>query len=115
MTICIVGILTESDPKGAQEILTAQTPPCSRTVPWSKHLFSPYTNIQQLDGGIPETPGRGLDVNTPFAAPLQFLCTPSLPDTNPTPTANPTHRKNFFRTDNNKLIRSSGPDWITNI
>ena len=36
------------------------SPPCSRTVPWSRHLFSP-TNIPQLDGAESFISEQGLN------------------------------------------------------
>ena len=46
-----VGYVASVDPTGAQKGIISQapsSPPCSRTVPWSKYLFSP-SNIPQLD------------------------------------------------------------------
>ena len=46
-----VGSVAPGDPTGAQKGRISRapsSPPCSRTVPWSKHLFSP-SNIPQLD------------------------------------------------------------------
>ena len=46
-----VGPVSPGDPTGAQKGIiyrSPSSPPCSRTVPWLKHLFSP-SNIPQLD------------------------------------------------------------------
>ena len=47
-----VGYVSPGDPTGAQKEIISRAPsfpPCSRTVPWSKHLLTP-SNIPQLDG-----------------------------------------------------------------
>ena len=52
------------------------SPLCSRTVPWSKHLFSP-SNIPQLDGAgsFISAEKRDIRTSTPTVAPLvQYEC-----------------------------------------
>ena len=41
----------------------SSSPPCSRTVPWSRHIYSP-TNIPQLDGAGSYIFKKGLSVLT---------------------------------------------------
>ena len=52
------------DPTGARNGIfpPASSPPCTRTVPWSRHLFSP-TNIPQLDGAASSKAEKGLDIH----------------------------------------------------
>ena len=64
------------------------SPPCSRTVPWSRHLFS-LTNIPQLDRTGSFISEKGLDIRAsiPTVAPLvqcKCQCSPSTPQLHPT-------------------------------
>ena len=74
-----VGSVAPGDPTGAQKGRISQAPsppPCSRTVPWSKHLFSP-SNIPQLDGAGSFISAEKQDIrtSTPTVAPLvQYEC-----------------------------------------
>ena len=61
-----VGSVAPLDPSGAQSgkyFPASSSPPCSRTVPWSRHVFSP-TNIPQLDGAGSFISEKGLDIQT---------------------------------------------------
>ena len=74
-----VGSLAPGDPTKAHKEIISQapsSPPGSRTVPWTRNLFSP-SNIPQLDGAgnfISEK-GQDIQASTPSAAPLvQLQC-----------------------------------------
>ena len=68
------------DPTGARNGIfppASSSPPCSRTVPWSRHLFSP-TNIPLLDGNGSFIAEKRLDIHVrtshvyDFAPPEQY-------------------------------------------
>ena len=61
----------------------SSSPQCSRTVPWSTHLFSP-TNIPQLDGAESFIPEQGSDIRVippefNLAPPVHCECSQSTP------------------------------------
>ena len=58
----VYGSVAPGVPVGAQtRPLASSLPPCSRTVPCSKHLFSP-TNISHLDKAEPFFSDQGADI-----------------------------------------------------
>ena len=79
-----VGAVALEDPREAQNGIfspSSSSPPCSRTVPWSRHLFS-LTNIPQLDGDGSFISEKGLDIqaSAPTVAPLvKCQCSRSTP------------------------------------
>ena len=70
-----VSSVAPGDPTRAQKGVISQappsSPPCSRTVPWSTHLFLP-SNIPQLDGAESFSSEKELYIqaSTPTVAPL---------------------------------------------
>ena len=70
-----ISSLAPGDPTRVQKGVISQappsSPPCSRTVPWSTHLFSP-SNIPQLDGAESFSSEKELYIqaSTPTVAPL---------------------------------------------
>ena len=78
------GSVASRFPLGAQTGHKASSsPPCSRTVPWPRHLFSP-TNIPHLNGAGSFISEKELDIRTsiPTAAPLvhyKCQCSQSTP------------------------------------
>ena len=66
-----VGSVSPVDSTGAQNkkifFPALSSPPCSRTVPWSRHVFSP-TDIPQLDGAGSFMCDKGLGIRA--SAPL---------------------------------------------
>ena len=56
------GFVAPGDSTGAQNgiFLTSSSSPCSRTVSWSRHLFSP-TKIPHVDGAVSFIAKQGLD------------------------------------------------------
>ena len=70
-----ISSVAPGDPTRAQKGIISRappsSPPCSRMVPWSKHLFSP-SNIPQLDGAGSFSSEKELyiQVSTPTVAPL---------------------------------------------
>ena len=61
----LVGSVASGDSTGAHNGIIFSTAlsssPCSRTVPWSRHVFSP-PKIQQLDGVVNFISEKGLDI-----------------------------------------------------
>ena len=56
--------------KAQRRTILLPSPPCSRTVPWSEHLFSP-SNIPQLDGAESlSSEELNFTASTPTVAPL---------------------------------------------
>ena len=75
-----VSCAAPGDPTRAQKRVTSRappsSPPCSRAVPWSKHLFSP-SDIPQLDGAESFSSEKELYIqsSTPTVAPqVQHEC-----------------------------------------
>ena len=60
-----LGSVAPGDPTGGQKGIIfypgSSSPPCSRAVPYTRHLFSP-TNIPQLDGAGSFITEKGLDI-----------------------------------------------------
>ena len=89
-----VGSVTPGDSTGAQNgiifLPASFSPPCSRTVTWSRHLFS-LTNIPQLDRAGSFISEKGLDIRAlaPTVAPLMCQCSPSTSLLFPTHTPDP--------------------------
>ena len=92
----VVGSVAPGGPTRAQNGIifspASSSPLCSRTVPWSRNLFSP-TNIPQQDGAVSFITEKGLDIraSAPTVAPLvKCQCSQSTPLLHPTQTWTPT-------------------------